>query len=121
MFLSMDRGVGHRTTGRWIPDISLAVNSDSHIGGETHVITSPAEIRLAGHVDCHVIFEEDWERTAVCSSAVRDHARMSANKSTRQENEVLPQDTTHLMEGHVTNEESPCQDPAGISDHTKTS
>ena len=35
-------------------------------------------------------------------------------------NEVLPQDTTHLIQRPFYQRGSPCQDPAGNTDHTKT-
>ena len=40
------------------------------------------------------------------------HSR-APKKNTSHENEVLPQDTTHLIQGPCNQRGSPCQDPAG--------
>ena len=37
----------------------------------------------------------------------------AAKKNTSHGNELLPQDTAHLKQDHVTKEEVPCQDPTG--------
>ena len=69
-----------------------------------HYEGSPKFQGTTDPLPCHI-------HLPVCSRIVDSHSRTAKNKS--RGNEVLPEDTTHLIQSSPYQRESPCQDPAG--------